>query len=355
MTTLGAWFHDLDPFIWRIGPDWGIRWYGVSYLAGFVVAYLILRWLSSRGRAAVPLAHVADAMMWLVAGTIIGGRLLYILVYDRSLLTDFSSSFPFWGGLAINKGGMASHGGIIGVILAALRISRGWKQPDGTIAGRCSVWHVFDLVALMCPAGLLFGRVANFINGELLGRIHSPPGVPGPWWTVQFPSELLEHSPPLSPDQQAALRALVGRVAPDAAAATEGSRAFRLGLARVVEHAGTLRDQLQPLLSSRHPSQLYQAAAEGLVLGAVLWLIWWLRPRRDGLIGAAFLVTYGVLRILTEFWRLPDAQFVTDGRIYGLSRGQWFSVVMVVAGLVMTAARLHARPAPDRPLPSAPR
>ncbi len=341
MTLLAAWFHDLDPFIVRFSGEWGIRWYGVSYLAGFLVAYLTLRGLARRGLAAVPVDRVADAMMWLIGGAVIGGRLLYILVYDRSLLTEVTSTFPFWGGLAINRGGMASHGGIIGVILAAVRISRGWRMPDGTLVGRCSVWHAFDLVALMCPAGLMFGRIANFINGELLGRIHSPPGIPGPWWTVQFPSELLEHSPTLTPEQTTRLHALVETVAPGAT--TGGPRAMRAGLARLVENAAAFKGQLSDLLSSRHPSQLYQAAAEGLVLGAVLWLVWSIRGARQGVVGAAFLVTYGLLRILTEFWRLPDAQFVTDGRIYGLSRGQWFSVVMVAAGLLMLAARLRTR------------
>lgn len=355
MITLAAWYHDLNPFLLRISGDFGIRWYGVAYLSGFLVGYLLLRRLSATGRSAIPAERIPDAMMWLIGGVLLGGRLGYMAVYDPALFITFYDSVPFWGGLAINHGGMASHGGIVGVIIAAWRISLGWKTPtklvndrpvEFTTVGRCSVWHVFDLVALICPAGLFFGRLANFINGELLGRIYSPPGVEGPWWTVQYPQELTERPPPLDAAQTAQLKSLLEQVAPGSTSA--GQQAIDRALRSLVAHAAEFKDQLKPLLSSRHPSQLYQAAAEGLVLGAVLWLIWWMKPKRDGLIGAAFLITYGVLRVVTEFWRLPDAQFGAHGRIYGLSRGQWLSVAMVVAGLIMAAYRLTRRAANDR-------
>lgn len=366
MTTLAAWFHDLNPFVLRISGDFGIRWYGVAYLCGFLVAYLLLRWLSAAGRCAIPVHRIPDAMMWLIGGVLVGGRLGYMAVYDRALFVTFYPSFPFWGGLAINHGGMASHGGMVGVIVAAWRISRGWKEPvpagagtraesvgESRVVGRCSIWHVFDLVALVSPAGLFFGRLANFINGELLGRIYSPPGVEGPWWTVQFPQELTERPPPLDAAQSAHLRALLEQVEPGSTSA--GLAAVEHATHRLVAHAAQFKDQLKPLLSSRHPSQLYQAAAEGLVVGAVLWIIWLLRPARQGLIGAAFLITYGVLRVVTEFWRLPDAQFGEHGRIHGLSRGQWLSVAMVVAGVALAVYRLVRQPAPGdlAPTPSA--
>jgi phosphatidylglycerol:prolipoprotein diacylglycerol transferase len=336
--TLAAWLHDLDPFLLRISGDFGLRWYGLAYIAGFGIAYFLMRTLARRKRILIPADRLADAMLWLIGGTIVGGRLAYVLIYDRSLITDFSSRFPFWGALAINKGGMASHGGILGLALAAWRISRGWRTPDSRTVGRVPLLHVFDVCVLTGTPGLLFGRLANFINGELLGAVVSPPGREGPWWTVQFPQELTEggnKAVPLDATQTAQLSALVVEAAP--------GKPYAIGLDRLVERAGEFADRLKPLLSSRHPSQLYQAAAEGFVLSTILWLIW-ARPRKPGVIGAWFLIVYGVLRVLTEVWRLPDSQFA-DGRPFGLSRGQWLSVVMVACGAAMLW-RAVRRPGP---------
>jgi phosphatidylglycerol:prolipoprotein diacylglycerol transferase len=222
------------------------------------------------------------------------------------------------------------------VILAALRISRGWKTAPGERIGVCPRLHVLDMTALIAPLGLMFGRLANFVNGELLGKIVAPPGVEGPWWSVQFPQELrgwvdrgvnTGHAPDLSPAQQGALDALVE------SAARPGD-SYAGAIDRIAEHASRHAAQLKPLLASRHPSQLYQAAAEGLVLGAVLWLVF-ARPRQPGVIGSVFLLAYGALRIGTELWRLPDPQFLAHdaGRPMGLSRGQWLSAGMVAAGV----------------------
>src|SRR5690606_39285399 len=105
-------------------------------------------------------------------------------------------SFPWWGVLMIQRGGMASHGGMIGLAVGAWRASRGWKMEDGAIAGRCSPLHMMDVIALGGVWGITFGRIANFINGELLGRVVEPPralgGGDGPWWGVRYPQELLE-------------------------------------------------------------------------------------------------------------------------------------------------------------------
>ena len=351
-TTLAAWLHNLNPFIVRFSDDFGIRWYGLSYISGFAVAYLVITWLAKRRLIEIPRERVGDAMLTFIIGTLVGGRLLYVLVYDRTLL-GFQSGFPFWKVFAINHGGMASHGGMIGVILASYRVSRGWKNPDGAIVGRTSWLHVIDITALACTSGLLFGRLANFINAELLGKVHSPPGVEGPWWTVQFPQELLTKARELTPAQTGVLNQLI---------ATVPGKSPGDQLEYIVAHASQFATQLKPLLNSRYPSQLFQAAAEGLLLGISLLLIW-ARPRKPGVIGAWFLIIYGAFRILTEFWRLPDAQFMTDefksGRPYGLSVGQWLSVAMVVVGLAALAivirrpvARiggwLRSNPAPAR-------
>lgn len=365
--TLASYFHDFDSIVLRISGDWAIRWYGLSYVAGFIIAWAVLYQLARRGKIMIPADRVSDALMWLVFATLAGGRLGYCIFYEPYLLTSFTSTVPFWGVLAINKGGMASHFAMIGCVLAAWRISRGWKEQTETgetvVIGRCSVAHVLDALAITAPFGLLLGRFANFVNGELLGKIVSPPGTPGPAWSVQFPQELLgwkdlassgvlprgsgdvliretlSHTPALTVDQQHALNKLVVSAMETLGPTASWTDALRWILAR----PGAYRDQLIPLLSSRHPSQLYQAAAEGLVLGAVAWACWLLYRGRAGVTASVWLVVYGVLRIVTEFWRLPDAQFGEAGRIIGLSRGQWFSVGMVVLGLVFLAYCLRSR------------
>lgn len=337
-------FHDLSPILIPISGDFAVRWYGISYVAGFVIAYFVLLTLAKRGRIQIPPRYVADAMMMIVLGTLIGGRLGYALVYDQKLLYTFTGSFPWWNLLAINKGGMASHGGMVGIMLGCWRVSRGWKTETGEVVGRTTMLHVMDVMGLVAGFGLLLGRFANFINGELLGKIVSPPGTPGPWWSVQFPQELLgwkapgvrekaTHAPDLSIEQQIQLHDLVRSV-------QKPGEAWDAALGRIIAHAGDYKQQLIPLLSSRHASQLYQAAAEGLVLGLIVWAIWW-KPRKPGVVAAWWFMIYGVLRILTETIRLPDAQFGDAGRIIGLSRGQWLSVAMVVfgAGLLVYALR----------------
>jgi phosphatidylglycerol:prolipoprotein diacylglycerol transferase len=344
--TLAAWLHTIDPFLIRFTDSFGLRWYGMSYLAGFLVAYLLLRWLSSTsekpGFTPLPRHRVGDAMVWLVGGVLVGGRLGYVLFYQPSLIWTFFDTAPWWGVLAINQGGMASHGGILGVILAAWRISRGFREPDGRIIGRMPTNHAMDLVAMLAPPGLFFGRLANFINGELLGRIVTPPGKEGPWWSVQYPQELQgwvapgmrdlqSHTPDLTDEQQRALWSLASKL-------RIGDEPWTAAINRLIAGAADHAEGLKPLLASRHPSQLYQAAAEGLVLGAVVWIAA-MRPRKPGIIGSWFLITYGVLRIATELVRLPDPGIE---RFIGLSRGQWLSVAMAgvgVAALFWSAMR----------------
>lgn len=335
---MDAWVHDLSPWVLRISESFGIRWYGVSYVAGFAAGWLLLRMLAQRGLVRIPADRVLDAILILVAGVLVGGRLGYCLVYRPELLVDFSGSFPFWGVLQLTKGGMASHGGIVGVIIAAWWVSRGFKTESGERVGTCPVLHVTDAVALVGPIGLGLGRLANFINGELLGKIVARPGERGPWWSVRFPQELLSgHAPELTAAQQAELSRLVivNRLGPNEPDALVIERLIERVQAGSVETAA----QLEPLLSARHPSQLYQAVAEGLVLSAVVWWVW-RKPRVPGVVGAWFLISYGVLRVVTEVWRLPDAQFGGAGlldaaRPLGLSRGQWLSVGMVAAGAVL--------------------
>lgn len=337
--TLGAYFHDLNPVVLWLGKDWAVRWYGLSYVAGFAICWLFMFWAARRRLIALRPDRVDVALVAIVLGVLVGGRLVYAIAYDPALLTGFSNSFPFWDLLAINKGGMASHGGMIGAIIGCWLVSREARRPQGALAGQGAMLHIMDIVALAAPFGLFLGRIANFINGELLGRIVTPPGPRGggPAWTVQFPQELKGwrqpppalpegHAPMLDDSQQQALVGLVRSVAQPGDTWAEARD-------KLIQHAGEHKDALSPLLSSRHPSQIYQAIAEGLVLGLIVWFVW-RRPRKPGVVAGVWLVVYGVLRIVTEIWRLPDAQFA-QGRPMGLSRGQWFSAAMVACGVVL--------------------
>ncbi|MFM9996057.1 MAG: prolipoprotein diacylglyceryl transferase [Phycisphaerales bacterium] len=336
--TLAAWLHDFSPIALRLGPL-TVRWYGLSYLAGFAGGWLLLRWLARRGVVRIAPQRVADAILLIIVGVVVGGRLGYVLLYRPSLLWSFTPDLPWWGALAIHEGGMASHGGMIGVVIAAWLIARGPADDDGVRHDAVPVRHVLDAMCLIGPLGLFFGRIANFVNGELLGRIVADPGAPAPWWAVRFPQELVENEAPVLTGEQArALQALIDAVRRPGD--SDGAALDRL-IAAVQAGVPGIGEQLAPVLAARHPSQLYQAAAEGVVVGAVVWFVG-RRPRVPGVVGCWFLISYGVLRVVTEFWRLPDAHLMTK-RPLGLSRGQWLSLVMVAVGLAILVKLVRSR------------
>jgi len=347
---LGGWLHDLSPFVFRLPNGFGPRWYGLSYLAGFAIAWFALKRLARRGLIAIPEHRVADAMMLVVLGVVLGGRLGYCVFYRPGLLIDFSSEtifgieLPVWGALKIWDGGMASHGGMLGVIAAGWRISRGFKAETETgevvTEGRCPPLHVMDALALVAPFGLFLGRIANFINGELLGRVVAGPGerVTGlmRWIAVRYPQEHLDPgmAPELSPEQRLGmLRLLNDYTAPDAPADARYQRLLELLHSGDPAARADIARRLEPLVSARLPSQLVQALAEGVIVGAVLWFVARL-PRRPGVVTAWFLICYGVLRVGTELVRLPDSH-LSVSRPFGLTRGQWLSTAMVVAGAIL--------------------
>ncbi len=316
ITLADAWVHDLDPFavkfpdaIGDIAPFLeGLRWYGLSYLTGFVIGWLLVRWMASTRRSPLTKTDIADMVMWMIMGVLIGGRVGYCLFYDRALL-GFSSTPPFWGVLMLHKGGMSSHGGILGVILAAIAFGR--RRGFSSL-------HLLDLAAWACPIGLGLGRIANFINAELWGkRLPDALQADPPWWSVKYPQEILAKDFPREPLFE------LQRLIP-------GDKTFFGNVIDAVQNGNAeVIAILRPYLTAYYPSQLYQALTDGVILFTVLTLVW-LKPRKPGVIGAWFMMTYGLMRLITEVWRAPD-----DGVaiFLGLQRGQLLSVPMILVGL----------------------
>ncbi len=339
---LAAFYNTCDPFVFRLFGDVGARWYGLSYVLSFIIAYFLLVRLARSGRSLLTAERVPDAMLALMFGVIIGGRVGYCIVYEPSILTSFNSSFPFWGLFQLQRGGMSFHGGLTGVIVAAWWFARGTQLPDGSRRNHIPLMHFFDVLALCTPIGLLLGRIANFINGELLGKIVAAPGQPAPWWSVRFPHELTSGQALAQTPQQFAQIETLARIA--APTEPDPDIAISFLLNKILSGNHSLAQQLEPLISARHPSQLYQAATEGLLTGFILWILaiprFGLFPRRAGVIGCTFMICYGMGRIFTELYRLPDSQLAVKTTA-GLSRGQWLSVAMIVIGAILLAISWH--------------
>lgn len=327
-----GWFHDWSPYLWRISGDFGIRWYGLSYILAFVLAYLLLRVLAQRGATAIPKDRIGDAMMFLIGGVIVGGRFGYVLLYDPTLLIDFSSSVPFWGVLKLANGGMSSHGGFLGVILASWWISKGFKDESGQRIGKCPALHVMDTCALVAPLGLMLGRLANFINGELLGKVIALPRQPAPWYSIRYPQEILERQQDLSAEQLDAVAELSSQYM------LPGEQYWEEGYIRILDliQKGdeSLKAQLEPLISSRYPTQLMQAFFDGLLVFVIVWFIA-RKPRRIGVVGSWMIIIYALGRIPMDYFRLPDAGISQFG---GITRGQAYSIVMLLVGVVALIA-----------------
>lgn len=315
-TAMAVYLHTIDPYavkLWDGGP---VRWYGLSYLLGFYLAYLLIRRVARVGRSTLQPQHAGDLVVTVAIGVVLGGRLGYVLFYRPDMLWTFTSAAPFWDVLAVNKGGMASHGGMIGAILAALYFARKGHAP----------LHVFDLIAFAAPLGVFFGRIANFVNGELIGRRCSP-GLP---WAVKFPQEMYSWGP----GQFAALEQGIKQSAGQVLVWPDLSLEYQVPqmIDRIQTGDAALARVIEPLLTPRHPSQIYQALLEGLLLFAIL-AVAWRRPRRPGFIVGLFGVAYSVLRIVGEMYREPDAGI--GFQWLGLTRGQWLSVGLLLAGIVL--------------------
>ncbi|MEM6332145.1 MAG: prolipoprotein diacylglyceryl transferase [Planctomycetota bacterium] len=322
LPMLAAWVHDLDPYIFRL-PDsmggWGPRWYGFAYLLGFAAGYFLILRVAKVGAGGLRPEQVVDWATYAGVGLLVGGRLGYCIFYEPALFGLLEPmAFPYWGVLAVNRGGMASHGGIIGAIVGCVIFA--WRNGLPPL-------YTVDLVAFAGPPGVVFGRVANFINGELYGR----PVEASFALAVRFPQEMQQNAAVSDRVVDAVYRA--GLAVPESA--QQSLAHFHAWvLQRVQAGDGLVRAAIAPALTPRHPSQLYAALGEGLLLFVVLALIW-VRPRRPGVIVGWFMISYAVVRIGGEFFRMPDAHLGLQW--LELSRGQWLSVPMLLVGVGLLA------------------
>lgn len=287
-------FPEIDPVMFSIGPV-SLHWYGMMYLVGFVFAL----WLANR-RAAKPNSgwtkNEVETLLYVgFVGVFIGGRLGYVLFYNLPVfLNDPLYLFKVW------DGGMSFHGGLIGVICAMIWFAKRTKRK---------FFQVADFVAPLIPFGLGLGRVGNFINGELWGRVtfDTP-------WAFLFPTSR-------SADLQL--------VAQDPAT-----------LLPIIQEYGVL---------PRHPSQLYEMLLEGVVLFIIL-NIFVRKNRPIGSVSGLFLIGYGAFRIIVEFFRQPDAQL---GLFGGVSMGQILSIPMILLGIIfMIWAYRQDKKTPQNPTPA---
>lgn len=324
--------HDMDPFAIQIYQNFGVRWYGLSYMMGFIFAYLLISWLVERQRAGMTAAMVSDYVTYNAIGILVGGRLGYCLFYSPDLFLRFKSSFPFWGVLAVNEGGMASHGGMIGIAIACFLFAK---------KHNLNLLYLFDLAALTGPIGIFMGRIANFINGELVGR-PAPENYP---LAVKFPQDLY-----LWPSQEVGklpeLGPVVEKLGLEKGKWLEWTDKFRYdSMAREEIHSYIekiiqaiqngnveVKQALAPLLTPRHPSQLYGALAEGLILFLILFFLW-RKPKKPGMIAASFVFFYSIARISDEMFRMPDAHI--GFQWLGLTRGQWLSIAQFLIGAIL--------------------
>lgn len=257
----GLTFPNIDPIAFSVGPL-QVHWYALAYLTGFLGGWAYATFVLKRWGRTSPCSPETpeDLLPWCIAGIILGGRLVYTIVYNPILyLHNPLDVFKIW------QGGMSFHGGLLGTLVAIWLYGRSKKLPFLALT---------DIAAMVTPIGLFFGRIANFVNGELYGRVTSMP------WGIVFPS------------------------------------------------GGPL---------PRHPSQLYEAILEGLILGGVL--LFFARRKttwdRAGLLSGVFLIGYACSRIFVEFFREPDSQigFLPGG----VTMGQILCLPMIAAGLYIIA------------------
>ena len=294
---IAYWVHNWDPFALQFGGGFGVRWYGLAYLAAFAASFFLYRDLAQRGFAVIPADKVGDFITGCaVFGVLIGGRLGYVLFYDfGAFVREPLMFFRVW------EGGMSAHGGILGVAVYTLWYA--WRHQVN--------WPgLGDNLVIGAALGIFFGRLANFVNGELYGR---PTEMA---WAVKFPKELYEAP---AETQREVLAAVQERFA--APVGLEELVASVPGSAEVTVLLGQF-------LTPRHPSQIYEALLEGLLLFVLLWTVRIKVRMPNGVITGLFFVGYALTRSLAESFRFPDAGYVGL-----LTRGQFLSVFLLLIGL----------------------
>jgi len=299
---LAFYLNNLSPFIWEIRPGFGLRWYGFAYVMAFACGYRLYKWLSEKGYSELPPKQVGDFITWAAMfGVLLGGRIGYVLFYKPD--EYFRHPLDI---LKVWDGGMASHGGILGLILFTFFYAKkyGYSWPG-----------IGDNLCAVAPIGLFFGRCANFINGELYGHVTRVA------WAVQFPKELFD-----TDSEKLAL---------------DAERQLGIPVDAIVAQSHTdphVREVLRNILPPRHPSQVYEALLEGVVLFCALWF---LRTRvrvPRGVITGAFFVLYAVLRIIGEVFRLPDASMIGP-----FTHGQFLSLFMILIGAAFIGYGMKTR------------
>ncbi len=341
--TDSTWVHDLDPFLIQFSGNLGIRWYGLAYVTGFICAFLFMKWFSEKKISPLTVDQASDFLTTLILGVLIGGRLGYALFYSPQLLTDFRSEIPFWGVLAVWEGGMASHGGFIGVLVACLYFA--WRH-------KLEFPHLGDLTVVGAMIGIGLGRIANFINGELMGKVCAP-DFP---LAVKFPQDIyrwIGYSPEkLEKLAKPAEHLGISRADFNTWVDNVGiykSKFYGLTdqiIAKIQNGDDAMVELVRPILEPRHPSQLYASFTEAWIPLAILMFLW-RKPRKPGVIASGFLVIYSIGRIFNENFRLPDAHIADlSQQPLGISRGQFISLWMflVGVGLLIWTMRRKSKP-----------
>ena len=254
MGMLAYWVHNLDAFAVHFKDNFGIRWYGIAYFSAFWIAYLFLKIYAHCKKIDWTREQQQNFLVYILLGVLLGGRLGYIFFYEWNYYqTNIGQIFAVW------NGGMSSHGGFLGVVIALFIFTR---------RNHFNFLKILDVTVTLIPVGFFLGRLANFVNAEVVGTVTQVP------WAVIFPGYLVP----------------------------------------------------------RHPSQLYEAFCEGVLLFIATQYIFWKKPwirLTPGKLASFFLILYSVFRIFCEQYREPDAPL-----IYNFSRGTFYSIFMLFIGII---------------------
>lgn len=310
-----AYVHDLNPVILPISDAFAIRWYGLAYIIGFVLGFLVLRSLSRRDLWNLKEEKIADFVTFVaIFGVLLGARLGYILFYTLReqgvsiLWKDPMMVFSVW------NGGMSSHGGLIGVVVFVLVYA---------YRNKLSALGLLDGLAIVAPLGIFCGRIANFINGELYGRVTQ-----GLAWAMKFPNEIMVE-PGMRLGVMKRLNALGSPLAENYPYISRGD--LDAVLKANINGDPVVKEALGDILPDRHPSQLYEALAEGVFIFAILYFIRIKFPgAREGLFSGLFCILYAIGRISVEYYREPDARMVG-----AFTMGQFLSLFLIVVGVAL--------------------